>query len=104
MAVWGVWHDGTFVFSTAGGSRKARNLAAEPRCTVTTDDPTEAVVVEGTAAVHVAGDGVMAAYEEKYGSAPPDPETSPLIAVRPRVVFGLIEDSFTDTATRWTFA
>jgi PPOX class probable F420-dependent enzyme len=100
MAVWGAWHDGRLVFSTGGRSRKARNLAAEARCTVTTGDPTEPVVVEGVAEVlGAAGDAARRAYEEKYGSSPPDP----LFAVRPHVVFGLIEDSFTDTATRWTF-
>jgi hypothetical protein len=32
--VWGVWLDETFYFSTGRRSRKARNLAADPRCVV----------------------------------------------------------------------
>ena len=30
MPVWAVWHDDSLWFSSANGSRKARNLAAEP--------------------------------------------------------------------------
>src|SRR5688572_3228379 len=49
MPVWGVWDDGALWFSSGGRSRKARNLAADPRCVVTTEDATEPVVVEGLA-------------------------------------------------------
>jgi nitroimidazol reductase NimA-like FMN-containing flavoprotein (pyridoxamine 5'-phosphate oxidase superfamily) len=48
-AVWGLWRDGAFAFSTGGSSRKARNLAADPRCAVTPEHAGESVVVEGTA-------------------------------------------------------
>jgi hypothetical protein len=46
-AVWGVWFDGAVCFSTGGRSRKARNLAAEPRCVVTPESAGESVVLEG---------------------------------------------------------
>src|SRR5215218_1904364 len=49
MPVWGVWLDGRLWFSSGLQSRKARNLAADRRCTVTTDDARLPVVVEGTA-------------------------------------------------------
>ena len=49
MPVWGVWLDGRLWFSSGLRSRKARNLAADPRCTLTTDDARDPVVVEGTA-------------------------------------------------------
>ena len=49
MPVWGVWLDGRLWFSSAVGSRKVRNLDAEPRCTLTTDDARDPVVVEGVA-------------------------------------------------------
>ncbi len=39
MPVWGVWHEDHLWFSSSKGSRKARNLAAEPRCSISTDDP-----------------------------------------------------------------
>jgi hypothetical protein len=30
MVVWGLWHEGRFLFSTGGTSSKARNLAQNP--------------------------------------------------------------------------
>ena len=49
MPVWGVWLDGRLWFSSSLRSRKARNLAVEPRCTLTTDDAADPVVLEGVA-------------------------------------------------------
>ncbi|HEV2086875.1 MAG TPA: pyridoxamine 5'-phosphate oxidase family protein, partial [Cryptosporangiaceae bacterium] len=49
MPVWGVWADHAFLFSSSPGSRKVRNLRAEPRCVVTTQDPVRPVVLEGVA-------------------------------------------------------
>src|SRR5215216_6104607 len=49
MPVWGVWLDGRLWFSSGLRSRKARNLAADPRCSLTTDDTQNPVVVEGRA-------------------------------------------------------
>src|SRR4051812_37041343 len=70
MVVWGLFLDDRFLFSTSARSRKAKNLAAEPRCTVTPDNGEEAVILEG-----VAGpleDAALrarwvAAYQAKYG-------------------------------------
>ena len=68
MPVWGVWLDRCLWFSTGGRSRKARNLRADPRCTVHTDgeDP---VIVHGTAEVVTEPEalaGLMEAYGRKY--------------------------------------
>jgi hypothetical protein len=108
MPVWGVWLNEGFSFSTGGQSRKARNLAGDQRCVVTPDDGREAVVVEGLAQrvtdpARVAS--ISTAYEQKYGIALPDAGGNPVFVVRPRVVFGLIDDEtrFAATATRWTF-
>lgn len=49
MLVWGVWLDDMFCFSTGQQSRKARNLAMNPRCTVSVESGDEAVIVEGVA-------------------------------------------------------
>src|SRR4051812_30374502 len=49
MPVWAVWLGARLWFSSGLRSRKARNLAADPRCTLTTDDARDPVVVEGTA-------------------------------------------------------
>ncbi|MGD9934617.1 MAG: pyridoxamine 5'-phosphate oxidase family protein [Dehalococcoidia bacterium] len=104
MAVWGIWLDGRLWFSTGGGSKKARNLVADPRCVVTTERADEAVVVEGHAEhmTEVPAD-VPGIYFEKYGMG--YPEDSGVFAVRPTTVFGFIEASeqFASTATRWTF-
>jgi pyridoxine/pyridoxamine 5'-phosphate oxidase len=108
-AVWGVWVDDAFHFSTGGRSRKARNLATDPRCVVSSEQAEEAVVLEGVAEP-VTGQGdlarVQSAYRRKYGSEVPDPGENPVFAVRPRRVFGLIahEPEFSSKATRWVFA
>src|SRR6266702_3335537 len=38
MPVWGMWDDSTLWFTSSTGSRKVRNLTADPRCCVTTED------------------------------------------------------------------
>src|SRR5688500_8423420 len=47
MPIWGVWLDDIFYFSTSLQSRKARNLIHNPYGVLTTDNATEAVIVEG---------------------------------------------------------
>jgi hypothetical protein len=106
MVVWGVWVEDRFAFSTSPTSRKAKNLAANGNCVICPGDAEEAVIVEGSAAV--ATDAALRAriaeaYKAKYGMIPSD-EEGPLYVVRPRVVYGQIEESFTKSATRWTFA
>jgi len=107
MAVWAVWLDDALLFSTAIGSRKARNLARTPHCVMSTERADEAVIVEGVAEPVRSAERLArlrGVYETKYGSGyPPD---SGVYAVRPVVVFGFIEraDAFAATATRWRFA
>jgi hypothetical protein len=106
MPVWAVWHDGALYFSTARTSTKARNLHANPRCTVTGESADEAVILEGEASV-VDDPGVLApvwkAYKDKYDW---DLEGESLFSIKPTVVFAFIEttDDFPTAATRWTFA
>ena len=105
MPVWGVWVDDAFCFSTGRKSRKGRNLAANPACTVMNDDGEEAVIVEGSAEEVKDGaalERVAAAYKKKYKM---DPRSmgEPIFAVRPGTVFGFIEKSFPKSATRWRF-
>jgi len=106
MPVWGIWVEGRFYFSTGAQSRKARNLAANSACIVCTDNPAEAVIVEGTASP-MADAALLAAlapdYKQKYESFELDPKLGPIFEVRPRVVFGLREATF-KAATRWTFS
>ena len=49
MPVWGIWMKDGLWFSSAAGSRKARNLLADGRCTAATDDALNPVVIEGVA-------------------------------------------------------
>ena len=111
MVVWGLWMDGAFLFSTGRQSRKARNLAKNPRCVVCTEHAEEAVIVEGAAAiVNVAARReFLKKYQPKYHFDMAGMEKDilamkePVFAVRPRVVFGLCEKNFMGSATRWKF-
>jgi hypothetical protein len=105
MVIWGLWEENCFTFSTGKTSRKARNLAANPACVVCPEGGEEAVIVEGTA--HVLTDApalerFVRAYKVKYGWDVSE-MGEPVFVVRPRVVFGLIEKTFTKSATRWQF-
>src|SRR5579863_2104277 len=51
MVIWGLWLEDGFYFSTGGNSRKAKNLAANPRCVICSDDSAQAVIVEGVAEI-----------------------------------------------------
>jgi hypothetical protein len=49
-AVGALWLDGTFWFQTGSGTRKARNVARDPRCAVAVSIQDADVVVQGDAA------------------------------------------------------
>jgi len=110
MPVWGVWLDGRLWFSSSLGSRKARNLAADPRCTVTTDDARNPVVVDGVVE-RVADAGPIAAFVDavnaKYAAGMTvefqDPTVNATFAVRPATVFALTDGDFQGSPTRWSF-
>jgi PPOX class probable F420-dependent enzyme len=110
MPVWAVWDRGALWFSSANGSRKARNLAAEPRCTLSTDDPAEPVVVRGRAE-RVTGqeelEAMLAAENAKYGTSygmdMVDPASSSVFRLRPDWVFALNSRDFSGSPTRFTF-
>jgi len=103
MPVWGVWLEDAFFFSTGGKSRKGQNLAANPACTVTNDDVEAAVIIEGLAA-QLEDESLLArvaaAYKKKYKM---DPRSmgEPIFKVTPSRVFGFVEKSFPQSATRW---
>jgi nitroimidazol reductase NimA-like FMN-containing flavoprotein (pyridoxamine 5'-phosphate oxidase superfamily) len=105
MPVWGVWLDHAFYFSTGRRSRKGQNLSLNPACTITNDDCEQAVIVEGRAEEVKDADAlgpVAAAYKRKY-KMDPRGMGEPIFIVRPSRVFGFIEKSFPQSATRWTF-
>jgi hypothetical protein len=106
MVIWGVWLEDGFWFSTGAASRKARNLAANPKCAIGTDDAGEAVILEGaveTINVQQAEfERFAAAYEKKYTWDVRE-MGQPVFRFRPSVAFGLYEKKFEATATRWSF-
>jgi PPOX class probable F420-dependent enzyme len=108
MPVWGIWDGESLWFSSSPRSRKAKNLAADPRCTATTDNPYEPVILEGRAA-RVATPEAMATFttatNDKY-----DTEytvdffaDNGLFRLTPDWGFGLDESDFPATPTRWRF-
>jgi len=98
-AVWGVWVDDAFYFSSGANSRKVRHLMSRPQCSVAPEGGAEAIVVRGEAQLAEQPEKATAAYKTKYGSGFPDA----LWRVRPRTVIAVVEAEFTQRATRWTF-
>ena len=106
MVIWGLLLEDEFWFSTGRKSRKARNLAANPRCVICSDNSAEAVIVEGKAEIvedAILLKKVFAAYQKKY-KMDVSGMGEPMFRVRPQVVFGLFEKKFGQTATRWLFS
>lgn len=111
MVVWGIWLDATIWFSTGPRTRKAKNLAANPRCVIGTEQADEAVIVEGVAEEVLDGPErrrFARAYDKKYGGeiqAILESTGSIVMRVRPDVVFGFDEHAqdFAQAATRWKF-
>jgi hypothetical protein len=113
------WHNGDVYFQTGRQTRKARNLEANPACTLSTsltgidlvfegvaervtDGPTlEAVAAvwrQGGWAAEVSGDGIAAPYNAP-GTGPPP---WPVYRVAAETVFG-IATAEPYGATRWRF-
>ena len=118
MVVWGIWWESAFWFTTGRATRKARNLAADPFCSIATEDADEAVIVEGQARQitdPAARSAFIPLYNAKYGGdvaalidtsdGSAGPTGSALWRVDLRTVFGLDEhaENFVEAATRWTF-
>lgn len=118
--VWGVWDPDSqrFAFAIAPTSRKARNIARNPRVAVLVDDTVESVSVEGAAMVIPADDPThherreawIARYVEKYGPIEPSltaefVRENTIVEVTPTRAYAVIErpEEFSTRATRWVF-
>jgi general stress protein 26 len=105
MAIWGIWMEGRFYFSTGKTSVKAKNLATNPNCVLCGGKPDEALILEGRAS-KIRDKKTLkefaAVYKKKYKF---DPSTmnEPVFRILPKVAFGQIEKTFPKTATRWNF-
>ena len=110
MAVWAAWDGDALWFSGGLHSRKVQNLLADPRCVATTEDALNPVVIEGVASkVDDEGtkqtflDLINAKYDTDYQLDFLDPTTTAVLRLDPTWAFGLIEDDFTGSPTRWQF-
>jgi Pyridoxamine 5'-phosphate oxidase len=110
MPVWAVWHQDGLWFSSANGSRKARNIGAEPRCSLSTDNPIEPVVVHGRARRVTGADelsAMLAAENAKYGTSygpdMVDPGVNSVFALQPDWAFALDSGDFAGSPTRYIF-
>ena len=115
LPAWGVWDHGEsrFAFSCGPRSRKARNLAANPRTAILAEDTVECVSIEGRAApVHDTERQAVwiDRYLTKYRPMAADLSAefirqNVLVEFAPERAFGVIEreEEFGSRATRWVF-
>jgi hypothetical protein len=111
MVVWALWQDGRVLFSTGSTSRKARNLAQNKNCIISTEHAHEAIIVEGIAEIAdlATRRKFLPAYQKKYKfdmskmKADILSMKEPVFAVHPKLVFALWEKHFQNKSTRWKF-
>jgi uncharacterized pyridoxamine 5'-phosphate oxidase family protein len=112
MVIWALWMNGLLYFSTGAKSRKARNLAANPHCTMSTDASDQAVILEGVVETERSVDTIrkfVSLYGKKYKFKMGEMGDKmialedPVFYLRPQVGFGLWEKKFASSATRWIF-
>jgi hypothetical protein len=111
MLIWGIWWQDAFWFSTGARTRKAKNIAADPRCVIGTEKADEAVILEGI--VEEIKDRsiwkqLAQIYNSKYGG-----DVEPLLLasggsvfrLQPQVAFAQDEhaENFVESVTRWLF-
>jgi general stress protein 26 len=106
MPIWGLWLDQKFFFSSGKDSRKAKNLAVNPHCSVATGNADEAVILEGIVSP-LRDPAVLERFEqkvaEKYQFDMGPYAEEPVYMLEPQRAFGLIEKDFVGSATRWTW-
>jgi len=115
-----LWAEGAFWFETGENTRKAKNLASDPRCTISLAVQQFDLVVEGSA-VKVTDPSTVAAMAERWAnegwpcrvddtgqaltadfsapSAGPPPWSVYRVTVRGATALGTVDPG----ATRWTF-
>jgi pyridoxine/pyridoxamine 5'-phosphate oxidase len=103
MPVWALWVDGSLVFSTSPESRKARNLACDPRVTVHVERDDDVIILEGRVEEFALDEQIADLYAAKYDHRPePGSLDDSWYRVRPRVAYAWDRD-FPRTVTRFTF-
>jgi hypothetical protein len=120
-AVGAVWLDGSFWFQTGNGTRKAKNVARDPRCTISISTKEFDLVFNGTAEkVNDPSDVARIAAVWNAGGWPCEvdgsgigltaPFNAPAVGPAPWFVYRIVARSATSVstvetggATRWTF-
>jgi hypothetical protein len=106
MPVWGLWLDGTLIFSTDPASVKGRNIATQPAVIVHLESGDDVVIVEGRAEQMADADlpaDFVDDYERKYDYRvnPADPAVG-FYLVRPQRILAWVEVDFPSSTTRFT--
>lgn len=114
-----LWDDGRVYFVSGAGTRKSRNLAENPNCSIAFSLPGIDLVIEG-AAERVGDDKTLqrlakryadqgwaptvedGAFTHEYSAPSAGPPPWDLYVVRPVTVFGVLADE-PGGATRWRF-
>ena len=107
MPVWGVYLEQDLYLETSPRTRKARNIASDPRVAVHLELGDEAVIIDGVALEarpqRSLGERLASAFAAKYPGYEPEPDSwdgGGLYAVQPHTVFAWRD---MPTATRWRF-
>ena len=108
MPVWGIWQDDALYFATGRGSRKARNLAANPAVVVHLESGDDVVILEGEVeevSDPATLDRFTDAYDVKYRFRPNTTDPAQVVyRLRPRLAFTWGEKDYPQSALRWIFA
>ncbi len=108
--VWAVWDDGALWFSSSPRSRKMRNIRSGSAVSISTEDPENPVVVEGTVELVTEPERLtrfVAVVNVKYRTEYPieffTPEQAAVGRIGPVRAVGLKSSDFEGSPTRWTF-
>ncbi|HET8521894.1 MAG TPA: pyridoxamine 5'-phosphate oxidase family protein [Thermomicrobiales bacterium] len=109
VPVWAILIDGTLYFSV--GPRSARNIAANPKVNVHSEDGSDVFIIEGTASIlrnpsselsKAMDDAFAAKYDFRPSSEGTDAVGEGFFTLHPTVAYAWT--AFPTDATRWTFA
>lgn len=107
MPVWGAWWNESLGFGTSRHSRKALNLARDPRVVVHSESGDEVVILEGVVEELQAREQLADYYAElsrKYEvKLEPGGEGSVTYVLRPETGYAWTERDYPRTATRFDF-
>ena len=102
--LWGVWVESRLWFSTDPSSQKGRNVERDARVVLHLESGDDVVILEGLVERRPWDDGIVDAYEEKYGyRVDTTRESYGTFVFRPRVAQTWTEQGFPKSAVRWVW-